>query len=174
MRLHSRALFLVALVTTIAASSASAQRRTEAFAQGKDMLLGPQVGVGTSDFDFFIGAQFAYPIVNRLDIYPSFQYYFPGNNAHAWTIDGTVRYWPKLNIRNSGLYAGGGLNITHSSASATIPGIGKVSASSTDAGLSLLGGWQFRASNLFPYGQIRVVIGDADRVDFGGGVNFKL
>lgn len=161
MRAQFRWLVLAALATLSLCTIASAQGRSQAFAQGNGLLLGPQIGLSTNSYDFFIGAQFAYPIVDRFDIYPSFQYYFPGGGVHPWTLDGSVRYWPKLNIKDSGLYAGAGLNMTHASGS-------------TDAGLSLFGGWQFKTSNILPFAQVRFIIGNADRVDFGGGVNFRL
>lgn len=171
MSVPSRTMLVAAIAALALTSAAAAQTKAAGFAQGSRPLLGPQIGYGTNHTKFFIGAQFAYPIVNRLDIYPSFQYYFPGNHVHFWTLDGTVRYWPKLNIKDSGLYAGGGLNIGHSSVS--VPGFG--SASSTDLGLSLLAGWQFKASpKLLPFGQVRLVVGDADHFDIGGGVNFRL
>lgn len=173
MRTSTRTLLLAVLATVAVSASASAQRQSQTFAQGRDMLLGPRAGFGTSDFDFFIGAQFALPVANRFDIYPSFDFYFPGNNVDAWSLDGTMRYWPKLNMRNSGLYVGGGLNITHVSVNVNTP-FGNFSGSSTEAGLSLLSGWDFKSVNPRPFAQIRIVIGDADRVDFGGGINFRL
>jgi hypothetical protein len=167
-RVMSR-LLLAVLATTLLSTPAFAQRRTATMgkAQGDRPEVGPQAGFATNDLDFFIGAQFSYPIANRFDIYPSFDYYFPGNSVHVWTLNGDVRYWPKLNLRDSGLYAGAGLNYTHTSVS-NIPG------SSSDAGLGLFGGWEFRSSNLHPFGQLKIVIGNADRVEFGGGVNFRL
>jgi hypothetical protein len=162
---------IFALVATLALSSAAAaQVKATGFAQSNQAELGPQIGYGSNSTKFFIGAQFAYPIVNRLDIYPQFQYYFPGNSVHIWSLSGNVRYWPKLNIANSGLYAGGGLDYTHTSVS-----VAGISASNSDVGLSLLGGWQFYTkSKMFPFAQVRVVIGDADRVEFGGGINFRI
>ena len=134
------------------------------------MLLGPHAGFATNDLDFFIGAQFALPVADRFDIYPTFDLYFPGNDLTVWSLDGAVRYWPKLNMRNSGLYLGAGLNLTHVSFNPPGPG----SASSTDAGLSLLSGWDFKTTSIRPFAQVRIVIGDDDRVEFGGGINFKL
>jgi hypothetical protein len=171
MRVSRRAPLLAALAVLTLATTASAQMRSThvtGFAQGNRPTLGAQVGYGSNHTKFFIGGQFAYPIMNRLDIYPTFQYYFPGNSIHLWSLAGNVRYWPKLNIKDSGLYFGGGVDISHTS----VTNFG----SSTDAGLSLLSGWQFKTSstNLLPFGQIRVVIGDADRIEFGAGVNFKL
>jgi hypothetical protein len=165
-----RRLLLAAVATALTASVATAQARKE---QGSGLLLGPHAEFATNDYDFGIGAQLSAPVANRIDIMPTFDFYFPGNNVTAWSVDGTVRYWPKINVKNPGLYVGAGLNITH--VSVDIPAIlGGGSASDTQAGLSLTGGWMFRQVKLLPFGQIRVVIGDADRVEFGGGINFKL
>lgn len=170
MRLSPRSLFLAALATVLVSAPAAAQRAGE-FAQGRRMLLGPRAGFATNDFDFFIGAQLAVPVANRVDIYPSFDYYFPDGPADAWSLDGSVRYWPKLNMRNPGLYVGGGLNISHVSVDLPAP-FGD--ASDTEAGVSFHAGWDFKTVNPRPFAQIRFVIGDADRVEFGGGINFRL
>lgn len=163
-----RRLTLAAVATVLMTSVATAQSGRKE--QGDRPLLGPHVGFATNDLDFGIGAQFSYPIANRFDILPTFDYYFPGNSVHVWSLDGAVRYWPKLNMKNPGLYAGAGLNYTHTSFNPPGPG----SFSDGSVGLSLLGGWMFKQVNFLPFGQIRVVIGDADRVEFGGGINFKL
>ena len=157
MKSLTQRLLLVALASLLLSTTAVAQQ--------KQMLLGPQVGFATNDFDFFLGAQFSYPVAPQFDIYPSFDLYFPGNNVTAWALNGDVRYWPKLNTPNAGLYVGGGLNYTHVSISGF---------SNSEIGLGLLGGWDFKAVSWRPFAQLRIVIGDADRVEFGGGVNFKL
>jgi hypothetical protein len=167
MSLPRRVLFLTAAATITLASAAAAQHRMSGFAQGNRAEVGPQIGYGSNHTKFFIGGQLAYPVMNRLDIYPTFQYFFPGNSVHFWSLGGQLRYWPKRNVKDSGLYAGGGLDISHTS----VTNFG----SSTDLGLALLSGWQFKtSSNLLPFGQLRVVIGNADRIEFGGGVNFRL
>ncbi|HEY7682024.1 MAG TPA: hypothetical protein VH879_05235 [Gemmatimonadales bacterium] len=163
-----RRLLLAGFATVLLSTAASAQGRS-AKAQGNRPSLGPQAGFATNDLDFFIGAQFAYPVANRVDIYPSFDFYFPGNNVDVFALSGDARYWPKLNMRNPGLYVGAGLNYTHTKVSFL-----GVSASSDDVGLDLLGGWEFKAVKIHPFAQIKVVIGDADRVEFGGGINFRL
>jgi len=151
------------------APALSAQSRG-GFAQGSAPLLGPELGVGTNSLNFFIGAQFAYPVANRFDFYPSFQYYFPGNNFHVWTLEGAARYWPNIHAPNAGLYVGAGLNYTHTSLDVGPLG----SVSNSDAGLSLFGGWDFKRVSFRPFAQIRIVLGNDDRVDFGGGMNFRL
>jgi hypothetical protein len=163
-----RRLLLAALATVLVSSVAAAQGGRKE--QGDRPLFGPHAEFATNDLDLGIGAQFSYPVANRIDIYPTFDFYFPGNDLTAFSFDGTVRYWPKLNMQNAGLYAGAGLNWSHVKFDPPGPG----SASNSEIGLSLLGGWMFKQVSLLPFGQIRVVIGDADRVEFGGGINFKL
>ena len=163
-----RMMMLAALATVVVSSAAVAQAGRKE--QGDRPLFGPHAEFATNDLDFGIGAQFSYPVANRFDIYPTFDIYFPGNNLTVYSLDGAVRYWPKLNMKNAGLYAGAGLNWSHVRFNPPGPG----SASNSEVGLSLLGGWMFKQVSLLPFGQIRVVIGDADRVEFGGGINFKL
>jgi hypothetical protein len=150
-----------------------AQRKALAPQQSERPLLGPQIGVASNSYGVFIGAQFAYPVAKQFDIYPSFDYYFPSNgfgvSVTLWALNADVRYWPKLNVANSGLYVGAGLNYTHASVS-----VGGFGGSGSQTGLSLLGGWDFKAVNWRPFGQIRFVVGNANRIEFGGGVNFKL
>jgi len=157
-------------------STPAVAQRSTTFAQGHQALVGPQIGFASNNLNFYIGAQFSLPVADRIDVYPSFDYYFPSNSYGAfgvsvtvWGINAEGRYWPKLNMANSGLYVGGGVNITHVSVSA-----GGLGASSTDAGLGLLGGWDFKSVSWHPYAQIHAVIGNANRIELGGGVNFKL
>lgn len=164
----TRRLNLAVLITVLSASAVSAQHKAT-YSQDNSPLLGPQLGFATNSLDFFIGGQFSYPVAKQFDIYPSFDIFFPGNSVTVWGINAEGRYWPKLNMPNPGLYVGGGLDITH--ASVTVLG---VSASDTKAGLGLVGGWDFKAVSWRPFAQIHIVIGDNDRVEFGGGVNFKL
>ena len=154
MKSLTQRLLLVALASLLLSTAAVAQR--------KEMLLGPQIGLANNNLDLFIGAQFSYPVAPQFDIYPSFDIYFPGNNLTVWALNGEVRYWPRLNTPNAGLYVGAGLNYTH------------VSVSGSETGLGLLGGWDFKAVSWRPFAQLRFVIGNADRIEFGGGVNFKL
>ncbi|OGU07503.1 MAG: hypothetical protein A2W29_03145 [Gemmatimonadetes bacterium RBG_16_66_8] len=165
----SRHAVLVVLASFAVASAAVAQRKALAPQQSSRPLLGPQLGFATESLDFFVGAQFAYPVAKSFDLYPSFQIFFPGNNITVWSLNAEGRYWVKLNTPNPGLYVGGGLNYTHTSVSVV-----GFSASASDVGLGLLGGWDFKAVSWRPFAQIHFVLGDANRVEFGGGVNFKL
>lgn len=164
-----RRLLLAALGTVLLSSAAAAQASRKE--QGDKLLFGPHAEFATNDFDFGIGAQLSVPVANRIDILPTFDFYFPGNDVTAFSFDGTVRFWPKINVKNAGLYAGAGFNWTHVKVDLPAP-FGDVSDS--EVGLSLLGGWMFKQVSLLPFAQMRVVIGDADRVEFGGGINFRL
>ncbi len=157
MKSPTQRLLLVALASLLLSTTAVAQR--------KEMLLGPQIGLATRNLDLFLGAQFSYPVAPQFDFYPSFDIYFPGNSVSVWALNGDLRYWPRLNTPNAGLYVGGGLNYTHFSVSGF---------SNSEIGLGLLGGWDFKAVSWRPFAQLRIVIGNADRIEFGGGVNFKL
>lgn len=168
MNFSSKHALLAALLAVTVTATAAAQGATAG--QPARPLVGPQLGFATNSFDLFIGAQFSYPVANQFDIYPSFDIYFPGNNVTAWALNAEGRYWIKLNTPNPGLYVGGGLNFTR--ASVSVPGVG--SASNSEVGLGLLGGWDFKQVSWRPFAQLHIVIGNADRIEFGGGVNFRL
>ena len=164
----TRRLILAVLVTLLAVSTASAQRRASpARAPQQDgPMIGFQAGFPTNNLDFFLGGQVSLPVAPQFDIYPSFDIFFPGSGTTVWAINGEGRYWPKLAMANPGLYVGGGVDITHVSVS----GFG----SDTQAGPAIVGGWDFKAVSWRPFVQIHIVFGTDDRVEFGGGINFKL
>jgi hypothetical protein len=162
-RLMHSVLFALVLIAPAAVQG-------QAFPQGNRPLIGPQIGIGTNSFDLFIGGQFAYPVARQFDLYPSIQIYFPGNGVNAWGFNAAARWWPRLNVPNAGLYVGGGLNYTRASAG----GFG-FNVSHSSAGLVLLGGWDFKAVKVRPFGELRAIVaGDYDRLDFTVGLNFKL
>ncbi len=177
MRHPTRRLILAVVLTLLAAATASAQRRGRESSRGY-FLFGPQLGYATNSVNVFVGGQFSMPVANKLDFYPSFDIFSPGNGVTVYDINAEGRYWPRHSVTNPGLYIGGGLNVT----SLYVGGGLKVSrkkvlgttTSTTDAGLGLLGGWDFQTVSWRPFAQIHVVIGRADRVEFGGGVNFRL
>ncbi|HMA41203.1 MAG TPA: hypothetical protein VKP10_14105 [Gemmatimonadales bacterium] len=158
MRVLTRRLSLALLLSLLVSTAATAQVSRP--------TLGPQLGFATNDFDLFVGGQFSYQVAPRFDIYPSVIIYFPNGPLNAWGLNANVRYWPKLNMPNAGLYAGGGLGYTHFSAF----GFGD-----SRVGLNLLGGWEFHTPSLSPFVELRAVLAsDVDRLEFVGGLSFKL
>src|SRR5437016_10231525 len=137
----------------------------------------------SSDVDFGIGGRGVFPLESLfpktpLDGIVSFDYFFPshpsGTSAHYWEINGNVAYRFTVPARSSFRpYAGGGLNVAHASASATV-GTTTVSASDTKAGLNLLGGTTFKlkGSKLTPFVDARGEIGGGKTFIITGGVRF--
>jgi len=139
---------------------------TAAAAQGAGPSLGPQLGFASHDLDLFVGGQLSYQVAPRFDIYPSIIVYFPNGPLNAWGLNANVRYWPRLQTANPGLYVGGGLGYTHFSAF----GFGD-----SRVGLNLLGGWEFHTPSLKPFVELRAILAsDVDRIEFAGGLNFRL
>lgn len=176
---HStRRLTVAVLLTLLVASTASAQRRGGRESTHGNFLFGPQFGFATNSLHFLIGGQFSMPVANEFDFYPSFDIFSPGSSVTVWGINAESRYWPRLSKESPSLYVGGGLSITSlylgSGLTATRKKVLGATSSTTYAGLGLLGGWDFKAVSWRPFAQIHVVIGNADRVELGGGVNFRL
>src|SRR2546427_6924404 len=133
--------------------------------------------------DLGIGGRGVFPLGSLfpktpLDGIVSFDYFFPsvpaGVSAHYWEINGNVAYRFTVPARSSFRpYAGGGLNVAHASASATV-GTTTVSASETKAGLNLLGGTTFKlkGSKLTPFVDARGEIGGGKTFIITGGVRF--
>lgn len=137
-----------------------------AAAQSVRPSLGPQLGFASDNYNVFVGGQVSLQVAPRLDLYPSVIIYFPDGPANAWGLNVNVRYSPKLSMPNPGLYVGGGLSYTHVSAF----GIGD-----SRTGLDLLGGWQFHTPGLQPFVELRAILAsDVNRLDFAGGLNFKM
>jgi len=174
---------LGALLFTTLPLSVVAQRAAARPAGGSAQRpsFGPELN-WSSDVDFGIGARGVFPLQSLfpktpLDGIVSFDYFFPshpsGTSAHYWEINGNVAY--RFRVQRSSLspYAGGGLNIAHASASATV-GTTTVSASETKAGLNLLGGTTFKlkGSKLTPFAEARGEIGGGKTFIITGGVRF--
>ena len=169
----TRRLILAVLATLLSASAASAQHHGERFMQDNGPTIGPQAGFSTNNFSFYIGGQVSAPVASQFDFYPSFDIFFPGSGTTVWALNAEGRYWPKL----AGLYLGGGVGISGVSggASTGTPRIHRpAGASNAAAAPAIVGGWEFRAVRWEPFLQIHIVFGAYDRVEFGGGLNWRL
>ena len=131
-----------------------------------------------NDVNIGIGGRGVFPLGSLfpgtpLDGIVSFDYFFPsapsGASAHYWEINGDVAYRFTVPRSQVGPYLGGGLNIAHASASAA-----GVSASTTKAGLNLLGGatLKLHGSHLLPFAEARGELGGGKEFVLTAGVRF--
>jgi len=166
---------LLAAVALIPAESVAQRRAAAARPAAQRTSFGLQLDWG-SQTDFGIGGRAVFGLRSLfpgtpLDGIVSFDYYFPsgapaGVSLHFWEINGNLVYRFRTPPRSSlAPYAGGGLNIAHSSAS---PG-----GSTTDVDMNLLAGTTFKVKgSVTPFAEFRGVVGNANQVVITGGVRF--
>ena len=132
-------------------------------AQTRTMHIGPRLGYEFADDEVVLGAQFSIPFARRLELYPSFDYYFidPGS---LWALNADIKYRLPLG-RPNWLYLGGGLNFSD----LRVAGVG-----STHAGLNLLGGVESLRGTVHPFGEGRFIISDDSRFQLQAGLNITL
>lgn len=155
---------LLALVTT----AAQAQRRPRPRARAAAVAvvprphLGGHVGYNFDVEELLLGAQLSYPITPRLDLYPTFDYYFidPGS---LWALNLDVKYRPPT--RYGAFYVGGGLDYSRSSVSGT---------NTSDTNLNLLAGWEGRRRRTWPYFEARLILGDGSSFQLAGGLSWGI
>jgi hypothetical protein len=148
------------LVATLA-SQADAQRRTRrrAAAATPGPSYGPHIGYNFDADALLIGAQVAWPITPRVNLYPTFDYYFVDVGT-LWALNADVTYRPPT--RSGAWYVGGGLNYSHFSAGGNGAG---------DTNLNLLSGLEARRGRTRPYVEARFTIGDGSSLQVVGGFN---
>ena len=159
-------LAVLGLVGTVA-SRAEAQFR-----------FGANVDYGT-DTDFGIGARGLFGLGKTnlpIEGLVTFDYFFPGNSVHYWELSGNAIY--KFEIKDSSIkpYAGAGLLISHTSVdyNGICGGLGvDCSASSTNAGLNLIGGLRFKGGEHFaPFVEGRLEAHSGSQFVLSAGVFF--
>lgn len=167
MRALTLRIVVLVLVLGLIASAAEAQRRGRARQRVAAALAsGPRIG-GHLGYNFdveelLLGAQFSYPITPRIDLYPTFDYYFvdPGS---LWSLNFDLKFRPPT--RYGAFYVGGGLNISRSSVAGT---------GNTDTGLNLLSGLEGRRRSMAPYVEAKLIVGDGSSFQVVGGLNFRM
>lgn len=138
-----------------------AQRRT---ARGgtwtplEPVRVGPHLGYNFDAEALTLGAQVTLPITQRVELYPSFDYYFidPGS---AWALNADVKFRPPT--RMGALYVGGGLNYLR---------VG----SRGDVNVNVIGGLEFVRRPFVPYAEGRLMLGNGSAFQVVGGFSFKL
>ena len=137
---------------------------TSAEAQTRRTHLGPRVSYNFDAEEFGIGAQLGIPIANRIEFYPSFDYYFvdPGN---LWAMNADLKYRFSATSSTNWLYAGAGLGILGFSAG---------NADDTDFGANLFAGFEPLSGRIHPFAEGRLRIGDGSSFQISAGLNFTL
>lgn len=149
---------VVALLLTVTASAANAQRRRRAIVT----QTGPRFGVHAG-FDFsnggnaLLGAQLSWPIMPSLDFYPSFDYYFVSAGS-LWSLNFDLKYRPPTVYR--AWYVGGGLNWSHASAG-------------SNTGLNLFSGLEGRRGNVRPYVEARFILENNSTFQVAAGLSWR-
>jgi len=148
-----------ALLTALLVLVASGMVR----AQTKRAHIGPHIGYNTDLDDVNLGAQFSLPLVNRLEFYPSFDWYFrsPGN---AWGLNADLK-WRVAKDRPRWFYIGAGLNLT----TVSLSGL-----SNTDAGANLFAGAESLRGRIHPFFETRAILSSNSSLQFQGGLNITL
>lgn len=142
--------------------------------------IGGQLIYGTDINSLGIGAIAEFPIAERMVISPSFSYYFPKDEGFfktsAFEINGNLNY--AFVEENSILFYGiGGINYTNLKLKANMSqvGIPNYSSSAGEIGLNLGAGANFDIGNNFlPFGEVKYIISDFDRLVLAAGVKFNF
>jgi len=143
--------------------------------------IGGQLIYGTNINTIGIGAIAEFPIADRMVISPSFSFYFPKNSGsvktNAFELNGNLNY-TFIDENDIVFYGIGGLNFTNYSVKfdlTGIPGGADYSASSGNIGLNLGAGANFDiGKNFLPFGEIKYIIGNFDRLVLAAGIKFDF
>lgn len=131
-------------------------------AQGRSHI-GAHVGYNFDVQRALIGGQLLLPIGRRVEIYPSFDYYFMDTGS-LFGISGDVKFrFPTGGP--SVFYAGGGVNWLRASAGGN---------SATDTGWDILFGLESRWGVTHPYVEGRVITHNNSAFQLAGGLNITI
>jgi hypothetical protein len=159
-------LLVAVLLLTVVTASADAQRRARARAAPATPRphLGGHLGYNFDVDDLLLGAQLSYAITPRVDLYPSFDFYFidPGS---LWALNFDARYRPPS--RYGAFYLGGGINYSRFSA-------GGGGGSNSDTNLNLLTGLEGRRQRVWPYVEAKLILGDGSSFQLVGGLSWRM
>ena len=147
------------LATTLVLASTLAGT---AAAQTNRLHIGPRLSYQFDLEKIGLGAQFSVPVANRLEFYPSFDYFFVDDGSF-WNLNADLKYRiAQASIR--WLYVGAGLNIARVSNG----------ASDTNAGLNLLAGAESLKGRIHPFAEFRFTAGDGSTAQIAAGLNFTF
>ena len=149
-----RAALATVLMAFAAASYAEAQGRSH---------LGAHLGINTDFEDVYLGAHGTFPLTRRLELYPSFDVYFPDNGT-LLGFNGDFKFLIPTD-KGFGFYVGPGLGILYQSFD---------DDDDTSVGLNLFGGIESRRGQVHPYLEVRTLVHDNTSFQLAVGLNFTL
>ncbi|MFD2037362.1 hypothetical protein ACFSKL_21370 [Belliella marina] len=140
--------------------------------------IGGQLIYGSNIDALGIGAIAELPVAPKMVISPSFSFYFPKDQGFfkqsAWELNGNLNYM-FLDDDKIEFYGIGGLNYTNIGIKSDIPGVGNFSSSTGKIGLNIGAGANFDVGMSFlPFGEIKYILGDFDRLVIAAGLKFNL
>ena len=152
---HAGVLLVAGLLLT---GALQAQRRTTRGGSLEPVRLGPHIGYNFDADALTLGAQVTLPITQRLELYPTFDYYAisPGS---AWALNADVKYRPPTRV--GALYVGGGFGYLRAGATG-------------DVNVNLVGGIESLRRAVVPYAEARIILGNGSAFQVVGGFSFKL
>jgi hypothetical protein len=163
-RNHLIRIAVVVVFVVALAAPADAQRgrgRGRAAATAPTPRFGPHLGYNLDVEELLVGAQLSWGITPRVDLYPSFDYYFV-DGISMWGLNADLKVRPPT--RYGAFYVGGGLNYTRRS----VGGSG-----SGDTGLNLLAGLEGRRGRSAPYVEAKFILGDGSMFQIVGGFSIR-
>jgi hypothetical protein len=144
------ALFALGLVAGVAASGA---------AQTDRLHIGPRISFDFDAEEVGIGGQVGIPIANRLEFYPSFEYYFV-DPATLWAVNADFKY-RLFRERLEWLYGGAGFGL-------------EKRTSDTDPGVNAFLGAETLRGRIHPFAEARARFADRTTFVLAAGLNFTL
>lgn len=127
-----------------------------------------------------LGLVAEFPVAPKFVIAPSFSYYFPKGDSFlrqtAWELNGNLNYHFVTNDQLE-FYGLGGINYTNVGAKfdGSSIGIGNISTNAGELGINLGLGANFNiGKNFLPFGELKYIFGDFDRVVIAAGIKFNL
>ncbi len=136
------------------------------FAQSR---VGGGLAYGTEVESLGIGINGEFSATDKINIAPSFIYYFGDDNVSWWEVNGNINYI--FSESSATVYGITGLNLTGITVDLGPFG----DASDTEVGLNIGIGSNFdTGGSIMPFAEAKYVLGNADQLSLFGGVRFTL
>lgn len=141
--------------------------------------VGGHLGYGSDIESFGIGARGDYAVTQNILLAPDFMYFFGdddfGIDINWFDINLNGNYLIEINNPDLIPYALGGLNIAITSLDCNdiLASICE-DRSNTEIGLNVGGGLDYLMGKLVLFGELRVVLGNADQLVLMGGIKYPL